>query len=123
LHYLAWRTYGKISILLASHSLKKGLVVSIKKGLVFICAAVFLTCTTASHSKAAAAQEIERITVEELKAKLAKREPVTIIDSRSSSSYESSEAKIKGSVRIASDEVEARLKEIPRDKEVVVYCT
>jgi rhodanese-related sulfurtransferase len=93
-----------------------------KTALGFICAAVVLTCATAQHSKAGAPQEIERITVDELKAKLAKREPVTIIDSRSASSYEAGDTKIKGAIRIAPDEVEARLKEIPRDKEVVVYC-
>lgn len=67
--------------------------------------------------------EIERITVEELKEKLAKTAPVFIIDSRSQGSYDGSEIKIKGAVRIPADEIEARLKEIPRDREIVVYCT
>jgi len=67
--------------------------------------------------------EIERITVEELKAKIAKNEPVTIIDSRSQGSYDGSNQKIKGAIRIPAGDIESRLKEIPRDKEVVVYCT
>ena len=67
--------------------------------------------------------EVPRITVEELKARLAKNAPVFIIDSRSPGSYDSSEIKIKGAVRIPMDEVEARLSEIPRDREIVVYCT
>jgi len=79
--------------------------------------------TTATEAKPAEPQEVERITVDELKEKLAKNEPVFIIDSRSQGSYESSDAKIKGAVRIPADEVEARLKEIPRDKEIAVYCT
>jgi len=67
--------------------------------------------------------EIPRITVEELKEKLAKNAPVFIIDSRSQGSYDNSEIKIKGAVRIPMDEIESRLKEIPRDREIVVYCT
>lgn len=67
--------------------------------------------------------EVPRITVEELKAKLAKNAPVFIIDSRSPGSYDNSEIKIKGAVRIPMDEVESRLSEIPRDREIVVYCT
>jgi hypothetical protein len=67
--------------------------------------------------------EIPRITVDELKAKLAKNAPVFIIDSRSQGSYDGSEIKIKGAVRIPADEIESRLSEIPRDREVVIYCT
>ena len=67
--------------------------------------------------------DVERITVDELKAKIAKNEPVTIIDDRSEGSYESSETQIKGSIRITVDEIQSRLKEIPRDHEVVTYCT
>jgi hypothetical protein len=67
--------------------------------------------------------DVERITVDELKAKIAKDEPVTIIDDRSKGSYESSETQIKGSIRITVDEIQSRLKEIPRDHEVVTYCT
>ena len=67
--------------------------------------------------------DVERITVDELKAKIAKNEPVTIIDDRSEGSYASSETQIKGSIRITVDEIQSRLKEIPRDHEVVTYCT
>ena len=67
--------------------------------------------------------EIPRITVDELKDKLAKHAPVFIIDSRSQGSYDGSEIKIKGALRIPADEIESRLNEIPRDREIVVYCT
>ena len=67
--------------------------------------------------------EIARITVDELKEKLAKKAPVFIIDSRSPGSYDNSEIKIKGAVRIPMDEIESRLSEIPRNREIVVYCT
>jgi 3-mercaptopyruvate sulfurtransferase SseA len=67
--------------------------------------------------------EIARITVDELKERLAKNASVFIIDSRSQGSYDGSEIKIKGAVRIPADEIESRLSEIPRDREIVVYCT
>ena len=67
--------------------------------------------------------EVQLISVDELKAKLEKNEPVTIIDSRSEGSYEGAATKIKGAIRIPSDQVVSRLKEIPADTEVVIYCT
>jgi rhodanese-related sulfurtransferase len=63
----------------------------------------------------------ERITVDELKAKLAQKEPVLIIDVRGSD-YDASQTKIKGAMRIVPAELEARLKDLPRDKEIVTYC-
>ncbi|HEY7914471.1 MAG TPA: rhodanese-like domain-containing protein [Blastocatellia bacterium] len=77
----------------------------------------------APASTASVPQEVERITVEQLKEKIDKNEPVFIIDSRSTGSYDGSDYKIKGSVRIPENEIEARLAEIPRDKPIVIYCT
>lgn len=74
-------------------------------------------------AEASEGAEVERISVDELKAKIAKNEPITIIDDRSEGSYESSETQIKGSTRITVDEIQSRLKEIPRDREIVTYCT
>jgi hypothetical protein len=74
-------------------------------------------------STASVPQEVERITVEQLKEKIDKNEPVFIIDSRSTGSYDGSDYKIKGSARIPEGEIEARLAEIPRDKPIVIYCT
>ena len=61
--------------------------------------------------------EIERITLAEFKALLARREPVTIIDGRGDS-----DTKIKGALHIPLAEFESRLKEIPRDRQIVTYC-
>ena len=63
----------------------------------------------------------ERITVDELKAKLAKKETILIIDVRGSD-YDASQTKIKGAMRIVPAELEAHLKDLPRDKEIVTYC-
>jgi hypothetical protein len=67
--------------------------------------------------------DIERITVEELKAKIARNEVLTIIDDRSEGSYEASETQIKGSIRMTVDEIQSRLKEVPRNREIITYCT
>ncbi|MFP5262547.1 MAG: rhodanese-like domain-containing protein [Blastocatellia bacterium] len=64
---------------------------------------------------------VERITVEELKAKLAKKEPVVIIDVRGSD-YDASATRIKGAIRMAPAELASHLKDLPRDKEIVTYC-
>lgn len=74
------------------------------------------------EQKAAVDVEAGRMSVEELMAKIAKNEPITIIDGRSESSYDASDKKIKGAIRITNDELESRVNEIPRDKEAVIYC-
>jgi rhodanese-related sulfurtransferase len=63
----------------------------------------------------------ERITVDELKAKLASKEPVVVIDVRGAD-YDASSTRIKGAMRIVPAELEAHLKDLPRDKEIVTYC-
>ena len=71
--------------------------------------------------------EIERITAEELKAKLSKNEPVLIIDVRATNAYIDSPNKIKGALHMKSRRLRMRLampplKDVPRDREVVTYC-
>jgi rhodanese-related sulfurtransferase len=66
------------------------------------------------------------ISAEQLKAKLARDEAVTIIDVRDTQSYLNSN-KIKGSIYIKLRRLAYRLsipplKDIPRDRQVVTYC-
>lgn len=68
----------------------------------------------------------EFITADQLKAKLARNEPVTIIDVRDTQSYLNSN-KIKGSMYVRLRRLAFRLtmpplKSTPRDREVVTYC-
>jgi hypothetical protein len=63
--------------------------------------------------------DIERITVDELILMLAKKKPVTIIDVRNLDSYQE---KIVGALQIPHDDVKNRLKEVPRNREIVTYC-
>jgi len=71
--------------------------------------------------------QVERITAEKLKAQLAAHERVTIIDVRSSKSYNASNSKIKDSIHVSLRRLNFRLsfpplKDVPRDSEVVTYC-
>jgi rhodanese-related sulfurtransferase len=71
--------------------------------------------------------QVQFVTAEELKAKLAGNEPVTVIDVRSSRDFADSEVKIKGAIHVKVRKLQARLalpplKNVPRDSEVVIYC-
>lgn len=88
-----------------------------KKISALIVAAFFLTSVFIGMALA----DVTRITKEELKAKMEKGEKIVILDTRWS--YDSSKVKIKGAIRIAPNEVETRYKELPRDKEIITYCT
>lgn len=70
---------------------------------------------------------VQFVTAEELKAKLAKSEPVTIIDVRGSSTLAANDNKIKGAVYVKLRKLKSRLgmpplRDVPRDREVVTYC-
>jgi membrane protein DedA with SNARE-associated domain/rhodanese-related sulfurtransferase len=64
-----------------------------------------------------------RITVAELRQKLAAAEQVVILDLRSSLERTQDPAMIPGALPLGLDELEARHHEIPRDREIVVYCS
>jgi rhodanese-related sulfurtransferase len=66
--------------------------------------------------------QVEFIAPEELKTKIAKNEAVAIVDLRGPSLYAQSDTKIKGSVHTKVRRVAYRLRELPRDREVITYC-
>jgi rhodanese-related sulfurtransferase len=75
----------------------------------------------------AKASEVEFMTAEELKAKVSKNQPVTIIDVRASEAFADSNRKIKGAVHMKLRRLRYRLsfaplKNVSRDSEVVTYC-
>ncbi|HEV7474274.1 MAG TPA: rhodanese-like domain-containing protein, partial [Pyrinomonadaceae bacterium] len=70
---------------------------------------------------------IEFMTAEELKAKIAKRETVTVIDVRASNDIANSENKIKGAIHVKLRKLKSRLglpplSNVSRSSEVVLYC-
>lgn len=64
-----------------------------------------------------------RISPQELKQKLDRHEPVTVIDLRHSLDFLYEPYKIPGAIRIPMDELDSRKAEIPSGQEVVLYCT
>ena len=74
-----------------------------------------------------AAPAVEMITAEELKAKLAANQPITIIDVRSAEGYAASSTTIKGALHFKLRKLKSRvsfapLKDLPKDREIVTYC-
>jgi rhodanese-related sulfurtransferase len=70
---------------------------------------------------------VEFVTAEELKAKLGRNDPVTIIDVRSTDSYVTSNNRIKGSLHLKLRRLRSRLaypplKNLSPDSEIVAYC-
>jgi membrane protein DedA with SNARE-associated domain len=66
---------------------------------------------------------IARITPEELKGKLDSREQIVIVDLRHSIDFEADPEIIPGAFHVDAQELEEHGDRLPRDREVVLYCT
>lgn len=66
---------------------------------------------------------IARITSEELKRKLDDGEAVMIVDLRYRLDFESDPRLIPGALRMAMEDLEERHEELPRDRDIILYCT
>ena len=66
---------------------------------------------------------IARITPKELMEKLTAGETISIVDLRQPMDVEAFPQIIPGALRIAMEEIEERHREIPRDRDVVLYCS
>jgi membrane protein DedA with SNARE-associated domain len=68
---------------------------------------------------------VPRVQVEELAARLASEDAgsVLIVDVRSHGYYDSGAARIKGSIRIEPNNLEDEIKNLPKDKDIYLYCT
>lgn len=69
-----------------------------------------------------AADDIPRISIQELKAKMDKAENITILDVRSGEDYQASKYKITGAIRIPLDQLASRSNELSSEKEIIAYC-
>jgi membrane protein DedA with SNARE-associated domain/rhodanese-related sulfurtransferase len=67
--------------------------------------------------------EMARITVDELHDKQEAGENVMILDLRSQAALAEEPALILGALHMNMDEVEGRLQDIPRDRDIVLYCS
>jgi membrane protein DedA with SNARE-associated domain len=66
---------------------------------------------------------IARITPEDLAQRLAAGEDVVIVDLRHDLEFGKGEVKLPGAIHMTPTEIEQRHEEIPRDREIVLYCT
>ena len=67
--------------------------------------------------------EIKRITIDEAKKMMDKGESILFIDTRNSHDWGESDVKLPGALRIHFSELEQHLDELPRDRQIVPYCT
>lgn len=68
---------------------------------------------------------VPRVQVEELARKLASEEKdkIVIMDVRSHGYYDADASRIKGSIRLEPNNLAEELKNLPKDKDIYVYCT
>jgi membrane protein DedA with SNARE-associated domain len=86
--------------------------------------AAFIAYKYAERQRIFRELRMARITPEELKQRLdAGDESFTIIDTRTALDVKSVPYLIRGAIWIEADEVERRRAELPRDREIVLYCT
>jgi rhodanese-related sulfurtransferase len=67
--------------------------------------------------------EATRVTVDEIKERMARGEAFTFVDTRNPKAWAESEMKLPGAMRIPAEEVEQHLDKIPKDRTVITYCT
>jgi rhodanese-related sulfurtransferase len=67
--------------------------------------------------------EATRVTVDEVKERMERGEPLAFVDTRNPKAWGESDAKLPGAIRVLAGEVEEHLDEIPRDRAVITYCT
>jgi rhodanese-related sulfurtransferase len=66
---------------------------------------------------------VSRITVEELKVKMDQHEDMVIVDLRHSLDFEADPETIPGAFRIDAQELREKNDKLPRDRQIVLYCT
>ena len=64
-----------------------------------------------------------RISPEEVNARVLAGEPIVFVDARNSKAWKESDRKIPDAIRVPADEVEKHLNEIDRNATVITYCT
>ena len=64
-----------------------------------------------------------RLTVGDVKGLIDEGQSIAFIDSRNPIAWGSSKVTLPGAIRIPIDEVERHVRELPRDRRLIVYCT
>lgn len=91
-----------------------------KFSLLLLTAAALMTVSPRAYAQAAAESKAERIAINDLKKKLEGGEKFLLIDVRED--YElKADGAIEGAIHIPVAELDARMKDIPKDVQVVFY--
>jgi membrane protein DedA with SNARE-associated domain len=85
--------------------------------------AVYLLWKYAQRQRFIRRLSIARITPEELRQRIDSGEEVTVVDLRGSLEFEDDGAGVPGAIHLDPEDLDSRLAEIPRDREIVLYCT
>jgi rhodanese-related sulfurtransferase len=64
-----------------------------------------------------------RVTPEEIRERLARKEQLTFVDARNPEAWSQSDEKLPGAIRIPADEVAKHVGDLPRDRTIITYCT
>jgi len=91
--------------------------------LVFALVALYLSYKYYQRRRLLIELRMARITVEELRQKLEAGENLFILDLRAHVELDRVPLLIRGALHITADELQLRHREIPRDREVILYCS
>jgi membrane protein DedA with SNARE-associated domain/rhodanese-related sulfurtransferase len=100
-----------------------GSVGSSALGVLVTVAALYVVYKYIQRRRILRALRMARITVDELYQKLNAGENPMILDLRSNSELQQNPSLIRGALHMTMDEVDSRQKEIPKDREIVLYCS
>ena len=64
-----------------------------------------------------------RVTPDEIRERLARKEQLTFVDARNPEAWSGSNEKLPGAIRIPADEVAKHVGDLPRDRTIITYCT
>jgi rhodanese-related sulfurtransferase len=69
------------------------------------------------------APDVPRLTAQEVAERLARGEPLAIVDARSAEAWSKADVQAKDAIRVPPDQAADRIPGVPRDRAVVAYCT
>jgi rhodanese-related sulfurtransferase len=64
-----------------------------------------------------------RVTIDEVKERFARGEPLLFVDVRNPKAWKASDMKLPGAVRVSADNVDGQLDGVSPDRMIVTYCT
>jgi len=86
---------------------------------------VFVIYRAIQYQRYKLSDVVPRAKVEDLARRIAsgQKDEVIVVDVRSHGYYDSSAARIAGSIRIEPNRLQKELNSLPKDKDIYVYCT